>query len=68
MPKYKAPSGHTGVNIAGAQFNVDADGTLTVPDGNYQSLLEPLGYVLQADQPLNEVIKTEPETPPQQVV
>ena len=55
MPKYKAPFGQTGVNIAGAQFSADADGFITVPDGNYNDLLTPLGYVLQAHDALPEI-------------
>lgn len=42
MTKYKAPQGVTGINIGGQQFNVDADGNISLPDEGSYSL--PPGY------------------------
>lgn len=49
MPKYKAPTGVANISVGGENFNVEADGCITVPNQNYHSLLAPLGYELQPE-------------------
>jgi hypothetical protein len=40
--KFKAPQGHTGINIGGQQFNVDGRGEITLPDQGIYTL--PAGW------------------------
>ncbi len=52
MPKYKSPDG-VGINIGGEQFDVDYSGCITVPNGNYHTLLTPIGFELQPSEDAN---------------
>lgn len=47
MPRYQAPSGTTGINIGGQQFNADSSGVITLPDEGSYTL--PEGYTRLAD-------------------
>ena len=52
MRKYTAPPGADGINVGGEQFNVDKDGTISVPDtGDYDGLLRGAGYLPAPDVP-----------------
>lgn len=70
MGKYQAPDGQTGISIGGERFNADANGIISVPDGDYHSLLIASGYTqvveieaeMQPENPVVEIPKRQDET------
>ena len=47
--RYQSPPEMYGINIGGEQFNADSSGCINLPEGNYASLLLPLGFMQKAE-------------------